>query len=416
MRRTTTQRFLDQPGGEMDGYRSSERGAVVVSGCNAILTGREAAGGVAVSLFRFFKPCPTRSRTALLSVFTLRDMSLRWFVKIAGSLGLILCSGCGQERSLQSFGGPTMGNHYSVVYAHEAGQPDGQALHHEVDVILAEVDQQMSLWRSDSELARFNDLPANSCRAMPESILTLVRVGQELSRESNGAFDVTVLPLMELWGYGPDVPDGQAEQTPSRQQLDRTLVAVGYRGLRIDGQRLCKDFALQVDLNSIAAGYAVDRIGQRLEALGVHDYQVQLAGELKTRGRKPDGSAWRVTLEIPRTDRQTVQKVFALGSSSVSTSSDHTRFYGGDRHQGSRTLDALTGMPVDQGLASVTVVHPLAVMADGLSSVLLIMGAERGWNYAQEHQIAAFFVIRADKRFIIRTNASFDRLVTEQPR
>ncbi|ORC55735.1 thiamine biosynthesis protein ApbE [Pseudomonas floridensis] len=325
---------------------------------------------------------------------------------------MIFCSGCDPERSLQSFGGPTMGSHYSVVYTQGRGQPDSHALHREVDAILAEVDQQMSLWRTDSDIAQFNTLPANSCQKMPAPVLDMVRLGDYLSRESSGAFDVTIEPLMELWGFGPD---SWPKDPPTRKQLDETRAKVDYRGLRVDDQRLCKTAAVRVDLNSIAAGYAVDRIGQRLEALGVRDYLVQVTGELKTRGRKPDGSAWRVTLELPHNEHQAMQEVFALHDNSVSTASDHAVFFGGARHQASRTLDALTGKPISHDLASVTVIHPSALMADGLSSLLLILGPERAWKYSQEHKIAAFFVIRADKRFIIRTNASFDLLTSEGP-
>ena len=396
----------------MDSYRLSESARFYSLGHDAALAGRKRDGASAGRSTRLHTPCSTRAHTALLMILTLRDMSLGWLGRVAGYLGLVVCSGCGQERSLENFGGPTMGSHYAVVYAHGTGQPDSEVLHREVDAILGELDQQMSLWRSDSDIVQFNSLPANSCQTVPASILQLVRFGDYLARESNGAFDVTVEPLMELWGFSPDsVP----REPPTRKELGSVRAQVGYRGLRIDVQRLCKTSDVRVDLNSIAAGYAVDRIGERLEALGLRDYLVQVNGELKTRGHKPDGAPWRVTLELPQNDHQAQQKVFALRNNSVSTSNDHSPVFGGVRHQGSRTLDATSGTPVNHGLVSVTVIHPSALMADGLSSLLLILGPERGWNYAQEHQIAAFFVIRADKRFIIHSNASFDRLVTEQP-
>ena len=326
---------------------------------------------------------------------------------------LIVCSGCDQTRKLESFGGPTMGSHYSVMYGRTPDQPDKEVLRPEVETILAQIDQQMSLWHSDSDLERFNRLPANACQNMPDAILKLVRVGDQLSRESGGAFDLTVEPLMNLWGFGPHAI---AEGVPSAQQVVRTRTRVGYRNLRIDGQRLCKDAAVHVDLNSIAAGYAVERISERMEALGLHDYLVQATGELKVKGSKPDGSPWRVTLEVPRDDSHIEHKVFPLNGYSVSTSGDYRRYLRQGSQHFSDTFDALTGTPIQHSLASVTVIHPSALMADGLSSLLLILGPERGWNYAQEHQIAAFFVIRADKRFIIRSNTAFDRLVVEEPR
>ncbi|NAT24759.1 thiamine biosynthesis protein ApbE [Pseudomonas syringae pv. actinidifoliorum] len=339
-------------------------------------------------------------------------MDLRGFDRIAACLVLLMCGGCGQERKLESFGGPTMGSHYSVVYVRSAGQPDPVVMRPEVEAILADVDQQMSLWRSDSDIERFNALPANSCQIMSTSVLHLIGVGEQLSRESDGAFDLTVKPLMDLWGLGAHA---LFEQMPLVRQLARTRALVGYRNLRIVGQQLCKNAAVQVDLNSIAAGYAVDRITERMDALGVHDYMVQATGELKVSGLKPDGSPWRVTLDAPSDDGYDAQKLFPLTGNAMSTSGDYRRYRDGNGRHISDTLDALTGSPVNHGLASVTVLHPSALMADGLSTLLLILGPERGWNYAQEHKIPAFFVIRADKRFIIRSNASFDRLAVRSP-
>nr|WP_259644889.1 FAD:protein FMN transferase [Pseudomonas cichorii] len=315
--------------------------------------------------------------------------------------------GCDAGPVLENFGGPTMGSGYSVSYVRHAGQPDARVVQPEVEAILAEVDQQMSTWRNDSDIERFNVLPANSCQSMPPAVLELVRVGEHLSRETDGAFDLTVLPLLNLWGFGPQ---SRGEQVPTARQLARTLERVGYRHLSIEGQRLCKDAAVEVDLSSMAAGYTVDRIGSRLEELGVHDYLVQVTGELKTRGRKPDGSAWRVALEAPRDDQQVAQKIFALDGCGVSTSGDYRHYFEREGRRYAHTLNALIGTPVDHDLASVSVIHPSALMADGLSTLLLIMGAERGWDYAQQHRIAAFFVIRADKRFIIRSNPAFDQL------
>ncbi|MCI3944902.1 FAD:protein FMN transferase [Pseudomonas syringae] len=346
-------------------------------------------------------------------IFMLWGTDLRGFGRIAGCLLLAVCGACGQGRTLESFGGPTMGSHYSVVYVRAAGQPDSAALRPDVEAILTEVDHQMSLWRSDSDIERFNALPANSCQTMPESVLKLIGVGEQLSRDSNGAFDLTIKPLADVWGLGAH---GLVEQMPSARQLSLTRGRVGYRNLRIVGQQLCKSAAVQVDLNSIAAGYAVDRISQRMEALGLHDYLVQATGEMKVSGFKPDGSPWRVSLDVPGNEGYASQKVFPLDGYAISTSGDYHRYAGNHRPRMSDTLDARTGKPIDHALASVTVINPSALMADGLSSLLLTLGPERGWNYAQEHKIPAFFVIHADKRFIIRSNASFDRLAVEQLR
>lgn len=323
-------------------------------------------------------------------------------VMLAGML-----SGCGNGDSMESFGGPTMGSTYSIKYVRHAGLADSTQVRSEVEGILGEVDRQMSTYRNDSDIERFNALPADSCQTMPASILELVGVGEQLSQQSEGSYDLTVEPLMNLWGFGPQ---GREEKVPSAAALAEVMHRVGYHHLRVDGDQLCKDAAVEVDFDSIAAGYAVDTIAARLEAMGIHDYLAEATGELKASGKKLDGSPWRIALEEPRDDQQVAERVISIDGYGVSTSGDYRNYFLQDGRRYSHTFDALSGAPVLHNLASVTVIHPSALMADGLSTLLLILGPERAWDYAEKHDIGAFFVIRADTGFVIRTSKAFERL------
>jgi thiamine biosynthesis lipoprotein len=320
---------------------------------------------------------------------------------------IVVLSACGNGDSMESFGGPTMGSTYSIKYVRRAGLPAAADVRVEVEKILADIDRQLSTYRSDSDIERFNDLPANRCQKMPASILKLIRVGEQLSEQSEGSYDLTVEPLLNLWGFGPQ---GREEKVPAEQALARARQRVGYQHLRIEGDQLCKDAAVEVDFNSIAAGYAVDTIAARLEALGIHDYLAEATGELKAAGKKLDGSPWRIALEEPRDDQQVAERIVAVDGFGLSTSGDYRNYFeqGGRRY--SHTFDARTGAPVSNTLASVTVIHPSALMADGLSTLLLILGPERGWDYAEKHDIGAFFVIRADTGFVTRTSHAFERV------
>ncbi|WP_077047150.1 FAD:protein FMN transferase [Pseudomonas sp. KK4] len=320
---------------------------------------------------------------------------------------ITLLSACGNGDSLENITGPTMGSTYSIKYVRQAGLPAAAGVQVEVETILAEVDRQLSTYRSDSDIDRFNQLPANRCQAMPPSVLELVRVGEQLSEQSDGSYDLTVEPLLNLWGFGPQARD---EKVPSAVALAEVRQRVGHGHLRIEGNQLCKDAAVEVDFNSIAAGYAVDLIAARLEALGIHNYLAEATGELKAAGSKLDGSPWRIALEEPRDDRQVAERIVTIDGYGLSTSGDYRNYFeqGGQRY--SHTFDARTGAPVAHALASVTVIHPSAMMADGLSTLLLILGPERGWDYAQKHDIAAFFVMRADTGFVTRTSQAFERL------
>lgn len=295
-------------------------------------------------------------------------------------------SACGNGDSMESFGGPTMGSTYSIKYKRHAGLPAPADVQAEVERILAEVDRQLSTYRSDSDIEQFNALPANHCRVMPASVLQLVRVGEQLSMQSAGAFDLTVEPLLDLWGFGPQARE---EKSPLPRRWPR-CANVSVTIICALTATSCKDAAVEVDFNSIAAGYAVDTIAAKLDALGIHDYLAEATGELKAAGRKADGTAWRIALEEPRDDQQVAERIIAVDGYGVSTSGDYRNYFvqGGQRF--SHTLDSRTGLPVSHNLASVTVIHPSTLMADGLSTLLLILGPEQGWDYAEKHDIGAF--------------------------
>lgn len=318
-------------------------------------------------------------------------------------LASFLLVGCGGDR-LEQFGGPTMGSSYSVKYLRTASGPSVDQARAEVEGILAEIDRQMSTYRADSEVERFNALPAGSCMALPAPMLELVTFAGELSKDSDGAFDMTLEPLLNLWGFGPQ---SRGDQVPSTEAIAAARAEVGQRHLAVRGQELCKDAAVQLDFNSIAAGYAVDRVVARLGELGVSSALVEITGELKAVGRKPDGSPWRIAIEAPRDDRQVAQKVLRLDGLGVSTSGDYRNYFEKNGRRYSHTLDPQTGAPIRHKLAAVTVVDESALRADGLSTLLMVLGPEAGEAYAEARGIAAFFVIRDGQGFVSHGSSRF---------
>lgn len=315
-----------------------------------------------------------------------------------------LLSGCGEQ--VVELSGPTMGSHYSLKYVTGEGVPAPEVVKPEIERMLAEIDQQMSTWRSDSDLALFNRQPAGSCRAMPAAVLELVRAGDELSRVSDGAFDLTVQPLLELWGFGAQ---SRGERVPAAAEIAAVQARVGHHHLRIEGGQLCKDAEVQLSLDSLGAGYAVDLIAARLNALGVARYLLDITGEIKAAGHKPDGTPWRIAIEAPRDDQQVAQKVIALDGLGVSTSGDYRNYFEQDGQRYSHTLDPQSGAPISHRLASVTVIDPQALRADGLSTLLMVLGPERGMAFAEREQIAAFFVTRQADGFVTHSSPAFAR-------
>lgn len=324
------------------------------------------------------------------------------------ALALVL-AGCGD--TLESFGGPTMGSTYSIKYVRGASAPDVQTAKAAVEAILAEVDRQMSTYRDDSLVSRFNALPAQSCMELPPPMLELLRYGGELSEQSQGAFDMTVEPLMNLWGFGPQA---RVEKVPSAEQIAAARRDVGHRHLCIDGQRLCKDAAVQLDFDGIAAGYTVDAVGERLKELGVRSYLAEITGELKAEGRKPDGTPWRIAIEAPREGQRVAQQVLALDGYGVSTSGDYRNYFEENGQRYSHTFDPRTGAPIDHHLASVTVIDPSTRNADGLSTLLMVLGPEEGYRFAEKHRLAALFVSRQGNGFDSRTTPRYEQLFGNQ--
>ena len=325
---------------------------------------------------------------------------------IAVSL-LAALTGCWFSEPVEEFGGPTMGSTYTVKYVRSKDSPSVELLKRETDAILAEVDVQMSTYRDDSAIEQFNQAPAGTCQVMPDGALELIDAGRLLYEQSDGAFDLTLEPLLNLWGFGPKA---RAEKVPTAEQLATARARVGMQHLRRDGQQLCKEVDLQVDFNSIAAGYAVDKLVQRFNELGVTSYMVEVTGELKAAGKKPDGQPWRIGLEAPQDGERVAQRVLAVDGYGISTSGDYRNYFEEQGQRYSHTLDPLTGAPITHKLAAVSVVDKSTLRADGLSTVLMVMGTERGLAFAERMDIAAFFVTREGDAFVTQTTQAFEQL------
>ncbi len=292
-----------------------------------------------------------------------------------------------------------------------ASTPASDAVGVEVQSILDEVDRQMSTYRLDSDIARFNQSPANTCLPMPQPVLDLAQYGYELSRSSDGAFDLTLGPLLNLWGFGPQA---RAKHVPSAADIAKAKTQIGYQHVRVVGNQLCKDADVQVEFNSIAAGYTVDRISERFTELNIDSYMIEVTGELIAKGRKPDGSPWRIALEQPLGDGQRViQRVLEIDGYGINTSGDYRNYFEENGVRFSHTIDPQVGAPINHRLASVTVVDPSALHADGLGTVLLVLGPERGLAFAEERKIAAFFVMRDGEGFATQVSSEFSRMFPE---
>lgn len=259
-----------------------------------------------------------------------------------------------------------------------------------VETALTCVVDQMSTWEAGSDISRFNAAPGSSRHTLPTAFADVLATALDWAAASGGAIDPTVGPLVALWGFGAQA--GAHQAPPSAAELDAARSRVGWQRITLDRvqRTLVQPGGIALDLSGIAKGFAVDHVADALQALGLQHMLVEVGGELRAIGHRPDGQAWQVQVEagpatIPR---------LPLDDLAIATSGDrwHTRAHGDRRW--SHTIDPRSGEPAAHALAAVTVLHPRCVHADALATALTVLGPDDGLAFAQRHGVAARFVVR----------------------
>ncbi len=283
-----------------------------------------------------------------------------------------------------------------------------------IDEVLEQINDAMSTYRPLSEISSFNRSPSTDWFAVSPETAQVVAAAQQISRQSDGAFDVTVGPLVNLWGFGPGAND---RQVPPAEKIAQALAGSGFQNLEVREEPPAlrkRTGTLVIDLSAIAKGYGVDRIAALLEDYSINGFLVEIGGEVKTRGAKADGSDWTVGIELPDDEQRTVQEVLALSSRALATSGNYRNFFVQDNKRYSHTINPRTGRPLTHQLASVTVVADSCMFADGWATALMVLGPEQGYAYALRHDIAGLFVSRVAEGFSHRPTPAFTRLFPER--
>ncbi|MNG77894.1 Thiamine biosynthesis lipoprotein ApbE precursor [compost metagenome] len=317
----------------------------------------------------------------------------------------LLLTGCGPEQV--NLDGKTMGTSYSIRYVTGEGTPSAARIQAEIDKRLELVNDQMSTYRPGSELSRFNasrevGKPFPVSAATTEVVLEALRI----NRVTDGALDVTVGPLVNLWGFGPE---GRPDKVPSAAELEQRRAWTGIDKLSVQGNALVKHIPeLYVDLSSIAKGYGVDVIAQYLQSQQVKNYMVDIGGEVRTRGHNGEKKPWRIAIERPTAGvEQKAQLVIQSGEISIATSGDYRNYFEQDGVRYSHTIDPITGRPIHHHLVSVTVLSPTCMAADGLSTGLNVLGPERGMALANLMGIPVFMIVKTANGFEERYSEAF---------
>jgi thiamine biosynthesis lipoprotein len=325
---------------------------------------------------------------------------------------LTVLSACSDEQRLPEYelSGSTMGTTYSVKLIAPGEDVDRDRLRTRIDETLAAVDGLTSTWRDDSELSQFNANPSTDWIEVSAELCATIETALAVSRQSDGAFDVTVGPLVNLWGFGPD---GQRREPPDDAALDAVMTNVGYEGIttRCDAPAVRKrSGGMYIDLSGWAKGYGVDRLAAVLDDYRLKDYLVEIGGELRVRGRNAEGKKWAIAIEAPSTTTRRPHSVLRLTDTSVATSGDYRNYFDHDGKRYSHTIDARTGRPVTHDLAAVTVISDTAAYADAMATALLVLGPDAGLTLAEDLGIAGYFLVRNQAGIKELTTSSFDLL------
>jgi thiamine biosynthesis lipoprotein len=322
-------------------------------------------------------------------------------------LGLWFLFASRNAPPLALLGGGTMGTTWSLQYWDD--EPLNPALETLLVSELARLDRAVfSTYAPDSELSQLNANPALEAVGVSEDLFAVLQLAQEVYEQSGGAFDPSVAPLVRLWGFGPD-PERPGLPSKTAIAAARARVGLEVLQLRPREQSVIRWQSLELDLSAIAKGYAVDVLAGLLQAQGIDDYLLEIGGELRVAGRKPDGSTWRLAIEKPQDG---APAAFALLDAegeafALASSGDYRNYREIDGKRYSHEIDPHSGWPIDHALRAVSVVAATAAEADAWATALLVLGPEEGLRLARERGLAAYFIIHTDQGFVTQSSPDF---------
>lgn len=291
--------------------------------------------------------------------------------------------------AVSRFGGGAFGSSWRITVARDVNSHHVRRI---AEKIIAEVDIAMSPYRIDSALSRFNTTRSTQWQQMPRVMCTVVNAGLRIAQLSGGAFDPAVGPLVGRYGFGP------IRAKPAGHFGD---ISVRDRAVRKTNPDLC------LDLCAIAKGFALDQIADAMDRIGIHNFLIEVGGEVRASGRHPDGRSWQVGIERPVHGSTGMQRIVRIDSMALATSADSVNFYESGGKRFSHLIDPVSQRPIDNGLSSVSVIATSAMAADGLATALMVLGPERGVTLARSAKISALFVQRQESKLYETMTADF---------
>ena len=345
--------------------------------------------------------------------FTKRAGRVRCLQAVAAMILIAVCAACGRAQPQFRIVGQTMGTQYIVTVVGESARREA-ALRQVISAMLVDINAVMSTYDPDSEISRFNAHESTAWLVASPALHAVVATALDVARRSGGAFDITVAPLVDLWGFGPAGPRTEVPEPPAISEL---LPQIGIEkiALRSAPPALRKAHpAVRIDLSGIAKGYAVDQIAAMLEEQGIDNYLVDIGGELRGRGFNARGQRWQIGIENPATDGRDIAQTISLHDLSLAGSGNYRNYFELDGIRYGHTIDPRTGRPTQHALLGVSVLHESAMVADAWATAFMSMGVERGFIVAEREGLAVNFFVASADSLASRRTAAYD-LVTANP-
>lgn len=296
-----------------------------------------------------------------------------------------------QQAKLHHINGNTMGNKYTITLSSNLySAQKAFALRNQIESELEKVNSIMSTWRDDSEISQLNVLAANQEMYLSAPLAQIINESLVIEKMTHGAFDITIAPLVKLWGFGPN---GIPNNIPEASVIKETKKYTGSALIQLYNNRFIKkDNRVQLDLSGIAKGYGVDVLAQVLDSHGYHDYLIDIGGEIFVKGNKPDGSPWTIGIEDPRKANKIINTRIKVDGMAVATSGDYRNYFEFEGGRYSHVIDPKTGWASPTNVVSATVIAPQCSTADAFATAAMVMGAKQAIEVATKHNIALMVI------------------------
>jgi len=323
---------------------------------------------------------------------------------------VLLLTSCQLEENYIRLNGFTMGTSYQVTL--QTSQDNADHLHLLIEAKLQHINQLMSTYIRDSELSQFNRSNSMDCQPISDETFYVIKSAIEVSKKTQGKFDITLAPLISEWGFDNKQTNNHI---PEEKKIQQLLTQIGYSKLHLEEpqlgqpcvQKMHKD--LSVNLSAIAKGYGVDQISELLTNNKIQNYLVEIGGETASKGLNPKSKIWRLAIEAPIAEQRQIQQIFSPNELGVATSGDYRNYFEKDGVRFSHTIDPTTGRPITHKLVSVTVLHQQTMLADAYATAFMVMGQEKAIIFAEENKLPIYLLVKDGEAFRVIYSEAFKK-------